>query len=106
MPAGFALAGGLALEAAAFLVAGRLLLAADFLAAGFLAADFLAGAFSGLVLGSGYVSAWMRATCLLGGTTHATLEGSAAPFKGLAQWQGDPLLPSCGCLAGGVELDV
>ncbi|MCA3554746.1 hypothetical protein [Aestuariivirga sp.] len=65
--AGFALlAVGFALGAAAFLVAGRLLPAADFFAAGFLAADFLAGAFSGLVLGSGYVSAWMRAACLRG----------------------------------------
>jgi len=63
---GFALArglalpiSGLALGLAAFLGAGRLPLAADFFAVAFLAADFLAGAFSGLVLGSGYVSAWV-----------------------------------------------
>ena len=66
LPVGFALArglalpiSGLALGAVAFLGEGRLLLAAVFLAAVFLAADFLAGAFSGLVLGSGYVSAWV-----------------------------------------------
>jgi len=78
----------------AFLATGRVLLGADFFATVFLAADFLAGAFSGLVLGSGYVSAWVRATCLQGGTAILTLEGSAAPFKSLPLTD-DGLGPRC-----------
>ena len=70
LAAGFALAAGLALSQALPLLRacpwgqlpswwrGGVLLGADFLVAAFLAAVFLAGAFSGLVLGSGYVSAW------------------------------------------------
>ncbi len=80
--AGSAFTAGLLLVAAVFPAAGRLLFAADFLAAGFLAADVLAGAFSGLILGSGYVSASAASDWPWGGTTAARLEGSPAPFKG------------------------
>jgi hypothetical protein len=80
--AGLPLATGLALAGAAFLVAGRLLLAADFLAAGFLAADVLAGAFSGLILGSGYVSASAASDRPSGWNNDSKAKGFARAVQG------------------------
>ena len=77
------LAAGLPVGAADFLVAGRLLLADAFLAAGFLAAEVLAGAFSGLVLGSGYVSASAASDMPSGWNNGVDAKGFARPFQGL-----------------------
>lgn len=75
-------AAGLPFGAAAFFAAGRLLLAAGVLAAGVLAADFLAGAFSGLVLGSGYVSAWVASDMPSGWNDESDARGFGGAVQG------------------------